>query len=253
MATKIYTPLHHTIRTLEQQIEVTEQQLAQALKEAGSEEVTLTINKVREQLEDKSLELEADIEYRMEDLRRLTEREKRLAEEVQLLPNLLAEATRLTREAQGAAQRYGSAFVNFKRIDEDFNIKMKGLVSFSIVSAPRESYEKSVRHKMRLAVLGMVLSLAAAVGAVAGTEFLDQSFTDVETARDFLRLPSLGVIPYIETPGHRRSRKLRYVIITATVVGALVAIMLAVWFVPPVTGLARDLWLVIKDLCKDLA
>ena len=75
----------------------------------------------------------------------------------------------------------------------------------------------------------------------------------MEAARDVLRLPSLGVIPYIETVRDRRGRWVTTVLVSATVIAVVAAVVLAVLFAPPVHGGAEKLWDWIKDLCKNLA
>ncbi len=253
MKLKSFTRLHPAVKTLQQQIQATEEELALAQQEAAEDEVTLSTNKLRERREEEKLELEAELEYQEETRRSLGIRRGRLEEEVHELPRLQKELGRLVRERDVASDRYASARENFKRIDREFNIRMEGLVSFSVVSPVREPHEKNIKHIIKLALMGIFASFAAGVGAIAGCEFLDQSFTDVEAAREFLKLPSLGVIPYIETSGERRRRLLKYTLTTVIGVTVVAAVVLAVLFVHPVTELAEALWSQIKDLCKDLA
>ncbi len=252
VALKTYTPRYPAVIELEKRIQATEGQLNQAMKEANQDETMLTVNRAREQLEEKKLELEAELDYRTEERRLLIDRRTKLAQEVDALPNLQKDASQFMRDVAAAANRYATAHTNFKRIDEDYSIKMEGLVSFSIVSPPRLPHEKDIRHKLRLAIIGLLISLAAAIGAITGIEFLDQSLTDTETARDFLRLPSIGVIPFIETRYGRRNRLLKYAAVAAIIVTLLAAAMLAVMIEGPIQRAAQELWHQIQERCKDL-
>ena len=216
--------------------------------------MTLETNRGREELEQRKLELEAEINYQTEVLRILTARRTRLEEEVRARPALEREYNRLARERAAAGERQAAAQKEFQRVNQDFNMKMEGLVSFSVDAPARVPQTSDIRHILRLAVMGLFVSLAAGMGAIVGMEFLDQSFTDVETARAFLRLPSLGVIPLIETRRNRRVRWLRYLIVLAVFAAVAAAIGLTAWLkIPPLYDVETAVWQWITDLAKVLA
>jgi polysaccharide biosynthesis transport protein len=250
---KTFTELHPSIINIKNEIEATQEQLAEAETHAGEEQITLVDNLIRSELESKKIELEADLDYKLEQRRTLQLTKQRLEEEAHALPGLQRQLTRLRRDQEAAAARYEREASNFESVEREFNIQMEGLMAFNVVAPPRRPRDRDIRHIMRMAVMGFFVAMAAGVGAIAGTEFLDQSFSDVEAARDFLRLPSLGVIPLIETPGDRRGQLIRTILIAATGVMVITAMVLAGLFVPPVRQLLRDLWLVIQDLVKDIA
>lgn len=249
MSLKAFTPLHPTVKTLKQQVQATEQELARAQLEAQEDEVSLRRNTVRDQLEEKRLELEAMLDYFIESRRHQNLRKEELQEEVRAIPSLQKELTTLLRERAAASDKHETAREKFERAEDEFKSRMEGLVSFSILQPAREPQSKDVRHIIKLAMLGAFVCLAAAFGAIAGTEFLDQSFTDVESVRNFLSLPSLGVIPYIETPRDRRERLVKLAFITGSIVVGVAVIVAAMWF----TEAGEVVWEQIKELCKDLA
>jgi uncharacterized protein involved in exopolysaccharide biosynthesis len=252
IARRTFTALHPRVKELGMQIRATEDQLARAQGEAGQDEISLTPNKLRERLEEKKLDLETQLDYQLETQRNLQIEKARLEQEVHALPGLQREYARLKREKSAAEGVYQSALKRFKRIDKQYKTTMEGLVSFSVFSPPRKSHQKDVRHKIKLAMMGIFVSVAAGVGAIAGTEFLDQSFTDVEVARDFLRLPSLGAIPVIQTQRDRRRRWLLLLIIGGVALALLVTLLLSVLFVPPVRQTANDLWYLIRQASKGI-
>lgn len=255
MSLKIFTPLHPDVVTLQQRIEATEEQLARAQEEAAAEEPEVGIepNPLYRQLEEKKLEQEAVLEYQREARRTLQLRERDLEGELSARPQLQQEMEQLLRERSSAAETYNKELEDFLRIQKDFSITMEGLISFNIIAPAREPHDPDIGHKLKLALAGLFVSFAAAVAAIAGMEFLDQSFTDVETARHVLRLPSLGVIPYIETENDRRTRRLRYLLIPSVAAAVILAIVLTIILVPSATRIAEGLWDIIKDLCRDLA
>ncbi len=254
MSLRVFTPLHPTVKDLQKQIAVAEETLANTQQQAGEDQMTLETNRGREELEQRKLELEAEINYQTEVLRILTARRTRLEEEVRARPALEREYNRLARERAAAGERQAAAQKEFQRVNQDFNMKMEGLVSFSVDAPARVPQTSDIRHILRLAVMGLFVSLAAGMGAIVGMEFLDQSFTDVETARAFLRLPSLGVIPLIETRRNRRVRWLRYLIVLAVFAAVAAAIGLTAWLkIPPLYDVETAVWQWITDLAKVLA
>ena len=143
-----------------------------------------------------------------------------------------------------ARKQYALAVENYDRISKDYTVKMQGLVSFSIADPPREPQEREWNHIIKFALMGLFISLAAGVGAIAGSEFLDQSFTDVESARDFLRLPSLGIIPMIESQRDRRRRLLTYLIVFGGIGLLILLVVLSVLlrFPEGLYGLEMKAW-----------
>jgi uncharacterized protein involved in exopolysaccharide biosynthesis len=247
-----FTPDHPDIIQLKKEIAQTEQALAQARLKGEREDFVIVPNKDREQLVMKKLELEAELDGDREVLRTLNLRRQRLEEEVNAEPALRRQLDRLSRDREVAMVRYEKARTNFRKIDREFTVRMEGLVSFSIVAPPRRPHKKDMRHVYKLALMGLFVAIFSGAAAIAGTEFLDQSFTDVETARDYLRLPSLGVIPNIETPGDRRSWLIRTSAIVVAALMLIAAAAVSILFVPAVRDALGVVWTVIKDLCKNL-
>ena len=246
---KAYTPLHPTVKMLQQQVEAVEEELARARRQALEEdEVKLVRNKLLDDLKAKKLELEAKLDGLQEMRRGANASKLRLEEEVAAYPNLQYQLAKLEREQQIAETADADALAQFRRVDEEFDKMVEGLVSFSVIRPARRPHTKDTKHVVKLAMLGLLISVAAGFGAIAGTEFLDQSFTDVDAARDFLRLPSLGVIPYIQTRRDRRGRRIKLGVIFGTIVVAALSIAAGMYF----TKSYRVVWEWIEELCKNL-
>jgi len=246
------TRKHPDIRNLEEEIEAAQQQLAADEQLGAEDHIRLIVNAQRQVIEDRMLELDSDLEGDQETKRRLERQVQRHEELVVALPGLQRELAELRRDRADAENRYDRALTEFRRIDKDFNTTMEGLVSFRILDPAREPRRPDVKHKVRLALMGLFIALVAGMGAIAGTEFLDQSFTDIDAARGFLRLPSLGIIPLIETRGDRRRRRLKIIFITLSVILLVAALVLTVWLAKPVRGWAEQLWEWIRYACKNL-
>jgi ferric-dicitrate binding protein FerR (iron transport regulator) len=67
-----------------------------------------------------------------------------------------------------------------------------------------------------------------------GVEYIDQSFTAVDEARDFLRIPSLGVIPTITTRRDRRRRRAYRVLSVMLMAGIIAGFVAAYEYIPRV-------------------
>ena len=249
-ALRRFTRLHPSVKALKQEVEATEQELARARRETAEEdEVTLTRNEVRGELVVKSLDLEASLDALTEMRRNVDFRRRRLLEEVRADPGLVQQLTKLRRAQEAARAGQEEALTRFRRVNDEYNNTVEGLVSFSVIRPARRPHTKDIKHILKLAIVGLVASVAAAFGAIAGTEFLDQSFTDVDAARNFLRLPSLGVIPYIQTPRDRRNHWIKLAIVFGSIVVTVTVIVGGMY----VTKTNSIVWDWIKELCKDLA
>ena len=76
--------------------------------------------------------------------------------------------------------------------------------------------------------LGMTLGAAIGAGLVFGTEFMNQSFLDIEDAKDSLELPVLGGISRITTQEEIDKEKYtKKKFITITLVSSIVLIVIA--------------------------
>ncbi len=246
-ALKAYTPAHPTVEMLQQQVEATEEELARERRQALEEdEVKLTRNRVREDLVAKTLELEAMLDGLQEMRRGASDRKLRLEERMREYPNLQNQLAKLERKQLAAETDEADALSQFRRVHEEFTNTVEGLVSFSVIRPARKPHVKDIKHVVKLAFIGFIVSIAAGFGTIAGTEFLDQSFTDVDAARDFLRLPSLGVIPYIETRRDRRGRRIKLSVILGAIVASATTIAVAMY----VTGAYKGVWEWIQELCK---
>lgn len=171
----------------------------------------------------------------------MTERQKelraKLAEydaKLQQTPEVERQYFAMTREWENAALRHRDlkAKLMEAQIGEQLERKSKG-ERFSVVEPPQLPEKPIKPNRPVIAILGLALALAAALGYVFLRETLDTSVRKVGHLLALTGVPPLAVIPHVDpnvgTPDWNRSRWLRF--------GALMLL------VATVLGLAHGLWI----------
>ncbi|MFW6158585.1 MAG: GumC family protein [Planctomycetota bacterium] len=247
-----FTPRHPTYQSLRAEIESTRELLAEAESKAAAEvKPTLVPNERRQYFENMLVQLNMQLDADQDRRERLQKELDALSEQLVAVPQLQRQRRKLERDLEAARDQYDDDLVRYNRVKSEHDTAMEGLISFQIVSPARKPHQPDYRHKVKYAVMGLFVSVVVAVGAVAGIEFSDQSFSDVESARNFLRLPSLGVIPVIETDADRRRRRLKAILIALGVLLLVTAAVVAA--LGPAQEEAEQLWKVIRRAARRLA
>jgi len=95
-----------------------------------------------------------------------------------------------------------------------------------------------VTPNLKGAIVGLVGAIFGSLGLglalVFGAEYVDQSLRSIDEAREFLRIPSLGAIPAIETAEGRHRRQGRILWAVLIGLGFLLAFALLCRLVPPI-------------------
>jgi hypothetical protein len=86
-------------------------------------------------------------------------------------------------------------------------------------------------NRLWLIALGFFASVALALGAVVAAEKLDTTFHTVEDVRAFAGIQALAVIRRIPTASEIRTRRIRFALVTVSVVTALVLIVFGARYV----------------------
>lgn len=140
---------------------------------------------------------------------------------VENAPQREQEFQELSRDYAATKELYGSLLKRYEdaQLAESMEAQQKG-EQFRIVDTAVPPALPAAPNRFRLLVLGLLLSLATAVGVVVLVEQLDTSFHSVDDLRAFTPVPVLVSIPKIVTRADidRRRRWVRLVAI-ATVLG----------------------------------
>ncbi len=141
----------------------------------------------------------------------ITNVERRL----EAVPEREQEFARLTRDQQAAKDLYDSLLKKFDeaQLGENLETDRHG-EQFRVLEEALPPSAPVAPNRPRLIILGLILAVAAGVGAVLTAEQFDASFHDVEALRSFTKVPVLASIPRI-SPGHPR-RALRAALMTAS-------------------------------------
>ena len=220
----LYTADHPRVKRFDEQKKLLEDEYERATDERTDivMEPHPIYDKLREQQSDVELDLRmlegeraakqalrAQLESDIDRVPRLQEQESIYEREILSLRDLYTEARKALQEARRRADLAQTNRLNaFQRVFQ------------------RASPRPDPSMMIKIAIMGMFVSFTLAVAAVIGREYLDQSFTTVDEARDFLRIPSLGIVPVIVTRRDARRRRWHAAIGIATallIVGAGVA------------------------------
>jgi uncharacterized protein involved in exopolysaccharide biosynthesis len=165
----------------------------------------------------------------------LQTRLRELEGRIESAPGVEREYTSLSREMDNAQIKYRD--VRQKQMEaqvsQNLEDERKG-ERFTLIEPPLVSEEPASPNRVVILVLGLVLSIAAAVGVKALLESLDGSVRGRRDLAALLSVPPLAVLPWMETQEERdsRRRKGRFALGSA-VAGVLVMLLLAHLFYRP--------------------
>jgi polysaccharide chain length determinant protein (PEP-CTERM system associated) len=143
--------------------------------------------------------------------------EKRLED----VPAREQEFGRITRDYQGSKDLYDSLLKRYKeaQVGESMEVDRQG-EHFRILEAALPPSSPVAPNRLRLLAVGLLMAIAAGLGAALLAEQFDGTFHSSEALREFTSVPVLATIPII-TYG-KRTRALRWALATASVLAAIV-------------------------------
>ena len=159
--------------------------------------------------------LEAEVDRLKKDEFTLRQTITNVERRLEAVPEREQEFARLTRDQQAAKDLYDSLLKKFDeaQLGENLETDRHG-EQFRVLEEALPPSQPVAPNRPRLIILGLILAVAAGVGAVLTAEQFDASFHDVEALRSFTKVPVLASIPRI-SPGHPR-RALRAALMTAS-------------------------------------
>jgi polysaccharide biosynthesis transport protein len=145
---------------------------------------------------------------------------------VENAPKRQEDVQQLTRDSEATKERYETLLKRYEeaRLTESLE-QGQNVEGFRVLDPAIPSARPTAPNRMWLLGMGAVGSLALALFAVVGAEKLDTTFHSVDDLRAFARIPAIAVIRRIPTPAEARSRRVRQVLVAASVVAALALIV----------------------------
>jgi len=142
---------------------------------------------------------------------RRTMLEQRLAEyeeKVKNHPVREQELTKLQRDYEVKQELYNKRLYNLEsaRVTKELAIAAK-TTRFTIVDPPRASYHPVKPSIPKIILAGAFIGLALGAGLVMLVEHMNQTFTDVDEAKEVLGIPLLGIVQNIETARAKDAKK----------------------------------------------
>lgn len=233
------------------EISALEQQLAKAKSGGSSEEkesafpASPHVLQLRQTLSD----LEAEIKVLRADERRLRTAIASYQRRVEETPRREQEFQALSRDYETTSQLYRSLVTRHEeaQIAENMEQRQKG-EQFRILDPAVASQQPAAPNRLRLILMGLIISCGLAAGTVMLIEHLDNSFHALDDLRAFTTVPVLASISRIVTEADARRRRWRFRLVAAAAMLGLTLIigssyLVAQGYVPIVGPFVRSLLL----------
>jgi uncharacterized protein involved in exopolysaccharide biosynthesis len=226
-----YTDDHPLVKMISQQVEMLQEEVMKATQEEGTPyERNPDYDKARQQ----RFEAQVDLDTYTSERDEIQKRTQVLDAQLALMPQVQVRADELNREIDTADKLYKEARKREQEARERWQLIMSEGGYFTDMSPPRAPQTPETTRTVQIMIAGIILSLVGGLGAMFGVEYIDQSFTAVDEARDFLRIPSLGVIPTITTRRDRRRRRAYRVLSVMLMAGIIAGFVAAYEYIPRV-------------------
>ena len=150
----------------------------------------------------------------------------RYQQRVENAPRREQEYQVLMRDYDTSKNLYGSLLERQKEAElaESMEQRQKG-EQFRIIEPAFASEQPAAPDRLRLILVGLVLSLGLSGGAVFLAEQLDTSFHTVNSLREKVALPVLISIPRLVTRADKRRERVRFGVATVSVIAGLVLVV----------------------------
>ena len=148
-------------------------------------------------------------------------------QQVQNAPRIEGELQRLAGDYTAAKERHASLVRRYEEAQLKERMQQLGVQQFRILDSALPSPQPVAPRRLRILLMGLVLSAGAAVGAVLLAEAHSGSFHTVDDLRAFTRVPVLVSIPPIVTAVDARRNRLKSALAVVGAVLSTVTIALA--------------------------
>lgn len=218
---------HPDVRRLEGEIAAIERALQEVAKDAKldpSQAAAMMTDP--EEIKQALRELDRDLKNLKSEEQRLRQEVSAYQRRVERAPQHAAEFQQLERDYKMTRDLYFNLLQRYEdaQLAETMERARNG-GQMRIIDPAMPAKAPAAPNRLRLMLVGLVLSAGAAIGGMMLAEYRDKSFHDVDDLRAFTRVPILVRIPKIETPGERRKYIAMFGLRTTASIVSLVAII----------------------------
>lgn len=247
MAQAKYTEAHPTIIRLKAELEELERQQAETGgKEDQEEGDTATfMNPAAQRLKRALREIDGEIAALKAEAVRLRKDLASYQSRVETTPRWEQEFQALARDYDSTKDLYQSLLKRHEeaKLAESMEQRQKGEL-FRVLDPATPSERPVAPDRLRLILMGLVLSAGLAVGVVMMVEQLDTSFHTVDDLRGFTTVPVLVSIPPLITSADLVRRQWRTKVVAVSVAAGIIGIVALSYFVAK--GNEQLAWLLVK-------
>jgi protein tyrosine kinase modulator len=145
---------------------------------------------------------------------------------VENAPRRQQEFQEMSRDYAAIKERYDTLLKRYEEAQLASSLEQgQNVEQFRILDAALPPRDPIAPNRLRLLMLGLVLAVGLAVGAVMAAEKLDTAFHRIEDLRAFINVPTLGRVPLIPSRAQTRSKRRRACL---AAVSAVVGVLLIV-------------------------
>jgi polysaccharide chain length determinant protein (PEP-CTERM system associated) len=216
-----FTEAHPHVQQVKKRIEMLEEALAR--EPEAEEEAIEGRNPEFDRLKEEYARQEFQLKQSLSRKRELEERLQELEELETIVPELHLRLVELRRDYSTKKTTYEKMLDKEQGAKLHWKLTLDGQTSYSLFEAPRESQQRDIKQTVKIIAMSIMLGLGISFGMIFGSEYVDQSFTTVDECRNFLRVPSLGIIPMISTAADVRRKRIRLAITAVTLAVVLMA------------------------------
>ena len=226
-----FTDVHPRMMKIQEQINKLKEQSDKEVDEKTN--VKVDSNETYEKLRNDQNDVKLEIQQLESEQKSKAALVKDLERDISTIPQLLSEERKKNMEIDGYKRAREKAVEAKEDADRRAALaEVDNIDAFRIAMPVRASSKPDVRNKLQAFGIGMLITCALSFCCIAMGLRRDQgTFLAVDDARDFLDIPSLGIVPVIPTrldKWRKRTRAIFIAILAALYVAAAVtAIMLA--------------------------
>jgi uncharacterized protein involved in exopolysaccharide biosynthesis len=197
------------------------------------------------------IQVSAQREASVNDRKALQTKNAALRARIAEYEKMLAASPEVAREYGGIARDLENAQLKYREVRQkqmeatlakNLETERKG-ERFTLIEPPMAPEEPVSPPRVAIVVLGLLLSLGAAVGLIVLMESIDNSVRSRRDIEALVSVPPLAVLPWIETPAERSGKvKVRRLSLAGAAASVVVAVAMAHFLYRPLDVLWAVAW-----------